>query len=123
MTSFADEIFNGLIEIILRNFSSVFEIFISPSVLIPLDSLPFIVDKIFNCVTYAILGSIEPIGVESKLDSVIIASLISVFFPVGLISILSQKTVLQVTSPSILIDFEEFNSVPFKDNVFMAFFF
>ena len=89
----------------------------------PWDSLPFIVDKIFNCVIYAVLGSVKPIGVESKLDSVIIASRISVFFPVGLISILSQNTVIHVISPSILIDFEEFNSVPFTDNVFMAFFF
>ena len=52
-----------------------------------------------------------------------IASFISVFFPVGLISILSQKTVLHVISPLILIDFEEFNSVPFTDNVFIADFF
>ena len=80
-------------------------------------------DKIFNCVIYAVLGSDNPIGVESKLDSVIIASRISVFFPVGLISILSQKTVLHVISPFIFIDFEEFKSVPFTDNVFIAFFF
>ena len=91
VTSFVEDIFNGLIEIILRNFSSVFEILISPSIFIPCDSLPFIVDKTFNCVTYAVLGSTKPIGVESKLDSVIITSLISVFFPVGLISILSKK--------------------------------
>ena len=63
-----DDIFNGLIEIILRNFSSVFEILISPSIFIPWVSLPFIVDNIFNWVTYAELGSIKPIGVESKLD-------------------------------------------------------
>ena len=73
--------------------------------------------------TYAVLGSVKPIGVESKLDSVIIASFISVFLPVGLISILSQKTVLHVISPLILMDFEEFNSVPFTESVFMAFFF
>ena len=80
-------------------------------------------DKTFNWVTNAVLGSTKPIGVESKLDKVIVASLISVFFPVGLISILSQKTVLQVISPEILIDLEEFNSVPLIEKVLMALFF
>ena len=48
VTSCVEEIFNGLVEIIFRNFSSVFEILISPSIFIPWDSLPFIVDNTFN---------------------------------------------------------------------------
>ena len=48
VTSCVDEIFKGLIEIIFRNFSSVFEILISPSIFKPWDSLPFIVDNTFN---------------------------------------------------------------------------
>ena len=60
---------------------------------------------------------------ESKLESVIIASLICVLFPVGLISILSQVILEHVKSPLIFIDFDVFNSVPFIDNTFKAVFF
>ena len=79
---------------------NVLSIFISPLVLNASFSLPMGV-MIFNLVKFAVDGITEPIVVESIWLFVIIASLISVLFPVGFTSILSHISFSQVKEPEI----------------------